>query len=159
MKHWITKTLLTAIAVYFVAWVLPGVSLETGFLYAIIVAMVLNILNTVVKPVMVVLTLPATILTLGLFIWVINAVVILLAGYFLDDFVVNGFWSALIFSALLSMITSLLHKTFLPVDNGANKSFTFNRRTSINSDNVHTTVTGNKITSEEGKKTIIIEKK
>jgi putative membrane protein len=72
------------------------------------VALVLAILNAIVKPILILLTLPLTILTLGLFLFVINAVIILLAGSFIDGFVVDGFWWALLFSLLLSIITSLL---------------------------------------------------
>ncbi len=157
MKNWITKTLLTAVAVFFIAYILPGVTISGGVLYAIIVALIINLLNSVVKPILVVMTLPATILTLGLFMWVINAVVILMADYFLDGFVVNGFWWALLFGALLSGISSYLQRTFMP-NQSAKKSFNFSERRSINSESTHTTETGNKVSNEGGKKTIIIEK-
>ena len=72
-------------------------------------AIVLGFLRITVQPLLVILTLPATILTLGLFLLVINAVIILLAGYFVDGFSVNDFWIALLFSILLSMFQSVLY--------------------------------------------------
>lgn len=157
MKNWLIKTLLTALVVFFIAWFLPGISIEESYLYAILVAVVIGFLNSFLKPILVVLTLPATILTLGLFMWVINAFIILVAGYFLDGFTVGGFWWALLFSALLSMISSYLHKTFLP-EQAPNKEFSFTRKKQISNESVHTTVTGHKVSNDGGKKTIIIEK-
>ncbi len=105
---WFIKLLLTAIAVIILAKILPGVTL-VGYGYAILVALVIGILNTLVKPILVFLTLPATVITLGLFLLVINAVIILLADYFLSGFSVTNFWWALLFSLLLSVLQSILH--------------------------------------------------
>jgi len=104
----IIRILLTAVAVILLAKFLPGVSVA-GYGTAIIVALVLAILNLIVKPVLVLFTLPVTILTLGLFLLVINAVIILLADGFISGFGVDGFWVALIFSLLLSLFQSLLY--------------------------------------------------
>lgn len=158
MTKWITKTLLSALAVFFISWLLPGVSIEESYLYAIIVAIVISVLNTFVKPILVVLTLPATILSLGLFMWVINAGIIMLADYGLDGFAVNSFWWALLFSALLSIINSFLNKTFLPEENQSKSVFVGNRRINTENEATTTTVKGKKIKVENGKKTIIIEK-
>jgi len=76
---------------------------------AIIVAVVLGLLRVTVKPLLIFFTLPATIVTLGLFLLVINAVIILLADYFVDGFAVSGFWIALLFSLLLSLFQSFLY--------------------------------------------------
>lgn len=86
---------------------LPGVSVG-GYGTAIIVALVLAVLNLIVKPILVLLTLPVTILTLGLFLLVINAIIILLADAFISGFGVDGFWIALLFSLLLSIFQSIL---------------------------------------------------
>ncbi len=102
------KLILSAVAVLLLAEVLPGVEVST-YVSALIVAIVLAILNAIVKPVLVFLTLPATIITLGLFLLVINAAIILLADYFIDGFKVNGWLWALIFSVLLSIFQSILH--------------------------------------------------
>lgn len=103
----IIRILLTAVVVFLIAEFLPGVSVAS-YVTAIIVAVVLAILNLIVKPILVLLTLPVTILTLGLFLLVINAVIILLADAFVTGFGVDGFWIALIFSLLLSVFQSIL---------------------------------------------------
>jgi putative membrane protein len=99
--------LLTAIAVVLLAKLLPGVAVE-GFTSAIVVAIVIGLLNVFVKPILVILTLPITVVTLGLFLLVINAGIILLADNFIDGFTVTGFWVALLFSLLLSFLQSIL---------------------------------------------------
>jgi len=104
----IIRILLTAVAVFLIAEFLPGV-LVAGFGTSVIVALVLALLNLIVKPILVILTLPVTILTLGLFLLVINAVIILLADSFISGFGVDGFWIALIFSLLLSIFQSILY--------------------------------------------------
>ena len=107
----IIRLLLNAVAVVILAYVLNGVSVD-GYVTAIIVALVLSILNLLVKPILVILTLPITILTLGLFLLVINALIILLADKLIDGFEVSGFLTALLFSALLSILQSILHSLF-----------------------------------------------
>ncbi len=105
---------MTAVVVVLLANFLPGVSVA-GYLTAVIVAVVLVILNIIVKPILVLLTLPVTILTFGLFLLVINAVIILLADTFISGFNVDGFWVALIFSLLLSIVQAILF-SLLPDD-------------------------------------------
>ena len=102
------KLLLTAAAVLVLANVLPGVYV-VGYWGAIIVAVVLALLKLFVKPLLILFTLPLTIMTLGLFLFVINAVIILIASDLLDGFRVEGFWWAVLFSILLSMIQSFLN--------------------------------------------------
>ncbi|AOW20635.1 phage holin family protein [Urechidicola croceus] len=104
----ILKILFTAFAVLGLAHFLPGVELAKPE-SAIIVAIVLGILRVTVKPLLVFFTLPATIVTLGLFLFVINAIIILIASYFVDGFAVSGFWIALLFSILLSVLQSILY--------------------------------------------------
>ena len=100
------RLLVTAIVAYLLTLVLPGVHF-TGFGGAIIFAIVLGILNLIVKPVLHILGLPLTIITLGLFALVINAIIILIADYFIDSMNVDGFLWAFVFSILLSIVTSL----------------------------------------------------
>lgn len=107
----IIRLLITAIVAYLLTMVLPGVHFE-GFSSAIIFAIVLGVLNIFVKPILGLFGLPLTIITLGLFALVINAVIILIADYFIDSMVVDGFWWALIFSVLLSFVTSLANSMF-----------------------------------------------
>ena len=105
----IIKLLLSAVAVVATAYLLdPHVQVES-FWIAIVVAAVLSLFHIFLKPVLVILTIPVTILTLGLFLLVINAALILLADWFIGGFQVDGFLWALIFSLILSVIVSILH--------------------------------------------------
>jgi putative membrane protein len=105
----IFQLLLTAVVVLVLAEVLPGVGVDT-FTTSIIVAVVLALLNVLVKPILVFLTLPATIVTFGLFLLVINAVIILLVDWLIPGFAVDGFWWALLFSLLLTIAQSILFR-------------------------------------------------
>ena len=102
----ILRILLSAVAVIILANVLPNVSID-GFMTAVIVAVVLSILNLLVKPILVILTLPVTVITFGLFLLIINAIIILLADKLIDGFAVGNIWWALIFSLLLSFLQSI----------------------------------------------------
>ncbi|MET2983760.1 phage holin family protein [Aureibaculum conchae] len=104
----ILRVLLTAIAVVILAKILPGIAVAS-YTTAIIVAVVLGLLRVFVKPLIILFTLPLTILTLGLFLFVINAGIILLADKLIDGFAVSGFWYALLFSLLLSFFQSILY--------------------------------------------------
>lgn len=104
----ILKIILTAIAVILLEKLLRGVSVDS-FTTAIIVAVVLGLLNLIVKPVLVILTLPVTILTLGLFLLIINALIILLASNIVTGFEVTNIWWALLFSLLLSFVQSIFY--------------------------------------------------
>ncbi|MEG1538445.1 MAG: phage holin family protein [Muribaculaceae bacterium] len=109
----ILKILISAAAVYLSARILPGIKLKS-FGTAILVALVLGILNAVVYPIISLLTLPATIFTIGLFLFVINSVIILMCGAMVRNFEVRGFWYAMLFSIVLSIITGILHLMFMP---------------------------------------------
>ncbi|MEX0316058.1 MAG: phage holin family protein [Allomuricauda sp.] len=104
----IIRLLLNALAVIILSYVLPGVGVDS-MTTAIIVALVLGLLNFLVKPFLIILTLPITIVTLGLFLLVINALIILIAAHFIDGFQVSSIWWAIIFSLLLSFLQSILH--------------------------------------------------
>jgi putative membrane protein len=99
--------LINALALLIVAYIVPSIRIR-GFGTALIVAVVLGLINTVLRPLLVVLTLPVTLLTLGLFIFVINALMFWLAAALLKGFEVSGFWSALLGSILYSIISWLL---------------------------------------------------
>jgi putative membrane protein len=107
----IINLLITAVVAFFLTKILPGVHFE-GFSTAIIFAIVLGILNLIVSPILKLLGLPLTIITLGLFSLVINAIVFLIADYFIDGMTIDGFWWAFIFSIALSLITSLVSGIF-----------------------------------------------
>lgn len=106
------KIFLSAVAVFFADYLLSGVRVA-DFGSALLVALVLALLNALVKPVLVFLTLPATLVTFGLFMFVINAGIILIADWMLESLVVENFWWALLFSLLVSVIQAFLYK-FLP---------------------------------------------
>ena len=103
----IIKLLITAAVAYGLTYVLDGVSIA-DFKTAIIFSLVLGLLNAIVKPLLVLLTIPVTIVTLGLFLLVINAVIILVADKLISGFSVNGFWWALIFSLVLSLVSGVV---------------------------------------------------
>ncbi len=104
----IMKLILSALAVIIIAKFLPGVHLD-NYTTAILVAVVIAILNVLVKPILIIFTLPITIVTLGLFLLVINAIIIKLASNFIDGFTVDSLWVALLFSILLSILQSVLN--------------------------------------------------
>ncbi|MGO3743629.1 phage holin family protein [Kerstersia sp.] len=99
--------ILNAVALLIVASLLPGIAIAS-FWSALLAAVVLGLLNAVIKPILVLLTFPITIVTLGLFLFVINALVFWLAGSLFRGFTVNGFWWALAGALLYSVISSAL---------------------------------------------------
>ncbi|AKQ53548.1 phage holin family protein [Bordetella hinzii] len=101
--------ILNAVALLAVAYLLPGIAVAS-FGSALVAALVLGLLNMLVKPVLVLLTLPITIVTLGLFLIVLNALLFWLAGSILRGFQVNGFWWAVAGAILYSIISGLLSK-------------------------------------------------
>lgn len=103
----ILQIIVSSIAVYFTAWLLPGIEVK-GFGSAIIVAIVLGILNAVLKPILQFISFPITIITLGLFLLVINTVIILLTSWLIGSFHVENFWWALLFSIIVSIVASAL---------------------------------------------------
>ncbi len=106
------RLIITTILVVVISHFLPGISVQ-DYTSALWLALVLGFLNAFLKPILVILTLPATILTLGLFLLAINAIVILVGDYFVDGFVVNGFWNAFVFSVLLSISQSVMNGIFI----------------------------------------------
>lgn len=107
--NWIIRLLLNGLAVVLAAYLLPGVEIEGGFGTALLVALILAVVNIIVKPILVILTIPITILTLGLFLLVINAALILFVENLVSGFTVDGFWWALLFSLILSIFNSLFN--------------------------------------------------
>lgn len=103
----IIKILISAISVFIASELLPGVEVQ-NFITALIVSVVLGLMNTVVKPILVILTLPITVITLGLFMFVLNAFIILITSSLVPGFKVDGFMSALLFSLVLSIVNYLL---------------------------------------------------
>ncbi|MEQ8926030.1 MAG: phage holin family protein [Fulvivirga sp.] len=104
--NFLVKLLISGLAVVITSYILPGVSVD-GYLAAVLVAAILSILNVLVRPVLILLTIPITVLTLGLFLLVINALIILITDYFIPGFYVDNFWWALLFSVILAVINSI----------------------------------------------------
>lgn len=103
----ITRLMLLSIAVMVGAWLLPGVGV-TSFWAVLLTAVVISLLDNLVRPILIVITLPVTAITLGLFLFVINAVIILMASAIVEGFKVDNFGSALLFSLILTAVNYLL---------------------------------------------------
>ena len=103
------RIIVTSVVAFGLSYILAGIKFDS-FWTAIVVAIVLAVLNAIVKPLLILFTLPITLFTFGLFLFVINALIILLAEKLVTGFTVDGFWWALLFSLLLSLLTSLLYK-------------------------------------------------
>ena len=101
--RWVISTL----SIFATAYLLPGAEVSQ-FTTAIAMALVLGVLNATVKPLLIIFTLPLTFVTFGLFLFVINALMILLLDYFFDGFAVKGFGWALIFSLVLTVINTVM---------------------------------------------------
>ena len=102
----ILRVLFNALGLYLIAEFVAGINV-TGLYPAIIAAVVLGILNTIIRPILLVLTLPITIITLGLFAFVVNAALFLFAASFIDGFSVGTYWHALLGSLLMSIVSAL----------------------------------------------------
>jgi putative membrane protein len=105
----IIKLLLNALAFYVTAYLVPGFTI-TGWQSLIIISIVWGILNIILKPILVLLTLPINLMTLGLFTFVINALILMLMGQIIPDFKLSGFGAALLGSVVLSLVSMFLSK-------------------------------------------------
>ena len=101
--------LLSGLAVMIAAYLLPGVHVG-GFLIALAVAIVLALINTFIRPILIILTLPLNVLTLGLFTFILNALLIMLTSAIVPGFTVDSFWWALLFSLLLALVNYAIGK-------------------------------------------------
>ena len=100
--------ILLALGLLFVAWILPGVSLD-GFLPALWATLIMGLINISIKPVLILLTIPINILTLGLFTFIINALLFWFVSSVVDGFEVNGFLAALFGSLLFTIISTFIN--------------------------------------------------
>ncbi len=107
--RFLLNILITSLAVFLTAFLLKGGIHLQNYSTAILVAVVLVLLNNFLKPILIFFTIPLTIFTLGLFLIVINASIILIAGEIVSGFIVDGFWWAVGFSIILSIITSIMN--------------------------------------------------
>ena len=103
----IFRLVLSALAVGIAAYLIPGVTVTV--VGAFVAAIVLGIINMFIKPIITILTLPITILTLGLFSLLVNALFVLLVAHIVPGFSVSGFWSALLFAIVLAFVNAFFH--------------------------------------------------
>jgi putative membrane protein len=108
--NFIIKIVFSAVIAFVLSKILSGVHIDSIFT-ALIFAVVLAALDAVVKPILVLLTLPVTVVTLGLFLFAINAIVILLASKLIDGIKIDGFWWAMLFSIILSVFDTAIQKS------------------------------------------------
>ncbi len=101
--HWF----ISALAIFISAYIVPGVAITP--IGAVIAAVVLGALNLFIRPIIVILTLPITVLTLGLFSIVINALLVMLTSYLVPEFFVAGFWAAFVFAVVLAIVNWVFH--------------------------------------------------
>lgn len=104
----VAELLIKAFVLLVTASIVPGFHIQS-YGSAIVVAIVLAVLNVLLKPMLLLLTLPITILSLGLFTFVINAVLLLIATYFVKGFAIDSFWSAIVASVVITIVGSLIH--------------------------------------------------
>ena len=103
----LTKLVILAIAIYIAGYIIPGVVIDS-FVSLFVVSIVLAAVNTFIKPLLVILTFPLTILTLGIFLLLLNGALIMLVSFIVPGFEVTSFLSAVLFSIVVSLISSLL---------------------------------------------------
>jgi putative membrane protein len=108
LPRFLVTWLITAVSLLATAYVIPGISLAS-FTSAAIAAIVLGFVNAIVRPIILLLTLPLTILTLGLFLLIVNAISLSLVAYFTPGFTINTFWDAIFGSLILSFVSSVLN--------------------------------------------------
>ncbi|MGK7930919.1 MAG: phage holin family protein [Microcystaceae cyanobacterium] len=111
MPQFLITWLITAVSLLITAFLIPGITLSS-FTVAAIAAVALGLVNAIVRPILILFTLPLTILTLGLFLLIVNAISFNLAAYFIKGFSINSFFDAIIGSIILSIISGFLSNTF-----------------------------------------------
>jgi putative membrane protein len=108
MRNFVIRLFVNALALSAAAWVVPGITLSGGFGDVLLVALIFGLVNALVKPVFMVLSLPLLLLTLGLFTLVVNAVLLLLTAALMGQLIVSGFVAALLGSIIISLVTLVL---------------------------------------------------
>ncbi len=109
MSQFLLTWIITALSLVITAYLIPGIIIK-GFAVAAIAALVMGLINAIVKPILLIFTLPLTVLTLGLFLFVVNAISFSLVSYFTPGFTIATFWDALFGSIILSIISSVLNQ-------------------------------------------------
>jgi putative membrane protein len=107
--NFLLRIVITAVVAFALSYILPGIHIDS-FWTAIKLSLVLAVMNFLLKPLLIILTLPITIVTFGLFLFIINALIVWFVGHLVGGFHIDGFMWALLFSLLLSLLTSILYK-------------------------------------------------
>ncbi len=115
MRGFVIRWLLSAVALAVTAWIIKGIEIH-GIFSLLIATLVLGILNAIIRPILILLTLPINILTLGLFTFVVNAIMLLITASVVEGFEIHGFWSAFVGAIFLSIISTIL--TYIVSDSG-----------------------------------------
>ncbi|HCP41654.1 MAG TPA: hypothetical protein DIT65_07655 [Cryomorphaceae bacterium] len=105
----ITRLIISSLSVFLAGWLLPGVQIDS-FTTAVGIAIVLGLLNATLKPLLIVITIPITVMSLGLFLLIINAIIIGVADQWIDGLLVRSTWTAILFSFLISAISSWMYR-------------------------------------------------
>lgn len=111
--RFLARLFLNGIAILIAAWLLPGLHLA-GTTSALLAGVILGLVNALIRPILFVLTLPLTIVTLGLFIFVLNAICLALTAFVLPGFSIDGFWSAMFGALIVSVVSWMLSGVFAP---------------------------------------------
>ena len=105
----VSRLIISSLSVFLAGWLLPGVQIDS-FTTAIGIAIVLGLLNATLKPLLILITIPITVMSLGLFLLIINAIIIGIADQWIDGLHVRSIWTAIVFSFLISTINSWLYR-------------------------------------------------
>jgi len=105
----LTRLIVSSLSVFLAGWLLPGVQIDS-FITAVGIAIVLGLLNATLKPLLIVITIPITVMSLGLFLLIINAIIIGVADQLIDGLYVRSTWTAILFSFLISTISSWMYR-------------------------------------------------
>ncbi|HUP51576.1 MAG TPA: phage holin family protein [Longimicrobiales bacterium] len=108
MQNFLIRLFVNALALAAAAWLLDGIQMSGGFLDVLLVALVFGLLNAVLKPILLFFSIPLLVVTLGLFALVVNALLLMITARLLDDFAVSGFWTAVLGSIVISLVTMIL---------------------------------------------------
>ena len=107
-KGLLARLLITMAALYITAYIVNGMAIQ-GLFAGLVAALILGIVNVVIKPIFIILTIPLTILTMGLFLFVVNGLMLWLVAVLVPGFILSGFWSAVFGAILLSIVTWFLN--------------------------------------------------
>ncbi len=108
MRNFLIRLLVNALALAAAAWMIDGIQMSERFVDVLLVALVFGVLNAILKPILLVLSFPFIVLSLGLFALVVNALMLMLTASILDGFAVSGFWTAVLGSIVISLVTLIL---------------------------------------------------